>query len=98
MDSDLIFISEGGVIQKQFCSICNTVNTNALAIVLIRASEKSLRVETRRVTESNNTAHCIAELEGVAGRPQVFCETGTSLEVKTIALVRRMPPRNGLVK
>ena len=46
---------------------CNSWICQSLAIVLVRASEKSLKVEVRRVTESNSTAHCIVELEGVEG-------------------------------
>ena len=46
---------------------CNSWICQSLVIVLIRASEKSLKVEVRRVTESSSTAHCIVELEGVAG-------------------------------
>ena len=40
----------------------------SLAIVLIRASEISLKFNARKVTKSSSTAHCIVELEGVAGR------------------------------
>ena len=51
----------------------------SLEIVLNRASEKSLKVVGRRATECGCTAHCIVELEGVAGRLQVLGETRSGL-------------------